>query len=77
MLNYYEGFNHWAGYAIPRPPRTFRDPPICRACGAEYYPEDIPDDLIDVGPYHTCADCRLDHLHESDDWSAWARAVQS
>lgn len=50
---------------------TFAPWSLCRACGGEYYPEDIPADLADVGQYGTCADCRAEFV---SDMAAWAVA---
>lgn len=53
--------------AAPRP--TFSPWSLCRACGDEYYPEDIPADLADVGQYGTCADCRAEFVADMADWA--------
>lgn len=60
----------------PRP--TFRvaaSTSLCRNCGTEYYPQDIPAILADVGQYGTCVDCREEFAAEMADWTGaevWA-----
>lgn len=61
--------------AIPSAARRAPAPPalswsLCRNCGEEYYPSDIPANLRDVGPYGTCTDCREE---AAADMMAWAR----
>lgn len=45
---------------------------LCRNCGGDYYPEDIPAALRDCGQYGTCADCRAE---VAADVAAWAVAL--
>lgn len=50
---------------------------LCKNCGRQYYSADIPAELADVGQYGTCEDCKLDYMHESADWLAWARGIEA
>lgn len=51
----------------PRP--TVAPWSLCRACGGEYYPDDIPAVLADVGQYGTCADCRAEFVADMAVWA--------
>lgn len=59
----------------PRPTlAVFDSLSLCRNCGEDYYPEDIPAALADVGQYHTCGDCREQAATEMAAWAvgAWS-----